>query len=90
MFRLFKWLYIIAFLFFVKLAVELYFNVLISQKYNAFSETDIQFIKNLIVYTIILNISSLVVLFFRRKIYNYICELTIICSLRTKTKKYKR
>ncbi len=67
MFRLFKWLYIIAFLFFVKLAVELYFNVLISQKYNAFSETDIQFIKNMIVYTIILNISSLVVLFYRKK-----------------------
>lgn len=67
MFRLFKWLYIIAFLFFVKLAVELYFNVLISQKYNAFSETDIQFIKNMIVYTIILNISSLVVIFFRKK-----------------------
>jgi hypothetical protein len=67
MFRLFKWLYIIAFLFFVKLAVELYFNVLISQKYNAFSETDIQFIKNMIVYTIILNMSSLVVLFFRKK-----------------------
>jgi hypothetical protein len=64
---MFKWLYIIAFLFFVKLAVELYFNVLISQKYNAFSETDIQFIKNMIVYTIILNISSLVVLFFRKK-----------------------
>jgi hypothetical protein len=67
MFRIFKWLYIIAFLFFVKLAVELYFNVLISQKYNAFSETDIQFIKNMIVYTIILNMSSLVVLFFRKK-----------------------
>ena len=67
MFRIFKWLYIIAFLFFVKLAVELYFNVLISQKYNAFSETDIQFIKNMIVYTIILNISSLEVLFFRKK-----------------------
>jgi heme/copper-type cytochrome/quinol oxidase subunit 3 len=67
MFRIFKWLYIIAFLFFVKLAVELYFNVLISQKYNAFSETDIEFIKNMIVYTIILNISSLVVLFYRKK-----------------------
>lgn len=67
MFRIFKWLYIIAFLFFVKLAVELYFNVLISQKYNAFSETDIEFIKNVIVYTIILNISSLVVLFYRKK-----------------------
>ncbi len=64
---MFKWLYIIAFLFFVKLAVELYFNVLISQKYNAFSETDIEFIKNMIVYTIILNISSLVVLFYRKK-----------------------
>jgi hypothetical protein len=67
MFRIFKWLYILAFVYFLKLALVLYLNVLVSQKYNAFSESDIQFIKFIIGFTIILNICSLIILLYRKK-----------------------
>jgi hypothetical protein len=61
--QLLKWIYAIACLYGVYLAGDLYLNVLISEKYNAFSTSDVYFIKSTLAYLVLLVISSLVLLF---------------------------
>ena len=59
-----KWIYALACFYGVYLAGNLYLNVLISEKYNAFSASDVYSIKSTLAYLVLLVISALVLLFF--------------------------
>ena len=61
--QLLKWAYAIACLYWVYLAGNLFLNVLISDKYNTFSPSDIQYFKWTLVYAVFLVVCSLMLLF---------------------------
>jgi|GEM_PF-1225952 site-specific recombinase len=65
--QILKWVYAVACLYWVYLAGKLYVHVLISEKYNAFSPSDIQSIKWTLMYAVLLVFSSLLLLFLENR-----------------------
>jgi len=67
MVRIILWFYTIACLYFIYSASLLLLNVLVSVKYNAFSESDVQLIKSVIIYALLLVFCSFFIVLIKVK-----------------------